>query len=288
MWIINSIMGAIINVALWPFRSLPPMIGLAVFSLVSGVAMLYVFKWASDQEGLEVVKRKIHAGIFEIRLFNDDMRAILAAQRDIFRYNLSYLRLSLRPLFYMIVPFVLIVAQLQMHYGYEGLSVDEPVLLKVTLVPEAGAGEAGGELGSPDAAQRPAPEVALQVPDGLRVETERLWIPSLNEIAWRLVAESAGSYDLRIRVGDEEYAKSVVVSSQVVHRSPIRSDSFLDQLLYPGEPGFPTDASVASIEVDYPDRAVNFLGWHTHWLIPFFIITIALAFALRKPLGVTF
>ena len=98
MWIINSIAGAVINGALLPFRGVSPMVGLTVFSLVSDVAMLYVFKWTSDQEGLDLVKRKIYAGIFEIRLFNDDMRAILAAQRDILRYNLSYLRLSLRPL----------------------------------------------------------------------------------------------------------------------------------------------------------------------------------------------
>ena len=127
------------------------MVGLTVFSLVSGVAMLYVFKWTSDQEGIDLVKRKIYAGIFEIRLFNDDMRAIMSAQRDIFRYNLRYLRLSLRPLLFMIVPFVLIIAQLQLHYGYQGLAVDEPVIVKVTLVAPAGPGDAGGPGGAGDA-----------------------------------------------------------------------------------------------------------------------------------------
>jgi hypothetical protein len=286
MWIINSIAGAIMNAALLPFRSMSPMVGLTVFSLVSGVAMLYVFKWTSDQQGIDAVKRKIYAGIFEIRLFNDDMRAIMAAQRDIFRYNLSYLRLSLRPLFFMIVPFVLIIAQLQLHYGYEGLAVDEPVIVKVTLVAPEGAGDAA-ESGSA-AATRPAPDVQLEVPSGLRLDTPRLWIPALNEAAWRLVPEEPGEYELTIRVGSETYTKSVVVSSRVVKRSPIRTDSLLDQILYPGEPGFPADAGVASIEVMYPEGTVNFFGWHTHWLVPFFIITVALAFALKKPLGVTF
>jgi len=286
MWIINSIAGAIMNAALLPFRSMSPMVGLTVFSLVSGVAMLYVFKWTSDQQGIDAVKRKIYAGIFEIRLFNDDMRAIMAAQRDIFRYNLSYLRLSLRPLFFMIVPFVLIIAQLQLHYGYEGLAVDEPVIVKVTLVAPEGAGDAA-ESGSA-AATRPAPDVQLEVPSGLRLDTPRLWIPALNEAAWRLVPEEPGEYELTIRVAAETYTKSVVVSSRVVKRSPIRTDSLLDQILYPGEPGFPADAGVASIEVMYPEGTVNFFGWHTHWLVPFFIITVALAFALKKPLGVTF
>ncbi len=288
MWIINSIAGAIVNAALLPFRSLSPMVGLTVFSLVSGVAMLYVFKWTSDQEGLEQVKRKIHAGIFEIRLFNDDMRAIFAAQRDILRYNFSYLRLALTPMLWMIVPFVLIVAQLQMHYGYEGPAIGESIIVKVTLVgePAAGSGDEPGTGGG--AADRVvAPDVELEVPDGLRLETPRLFIPSLNEADWRLVADEPGAYELRIRVGDEVYTKSFEVSSRVVRRLPIRTDRFLDQLLYPGEPGFPSGAAVSAIEVLYPEREVNFFGWHTHWLVPFIIISIVLTVALRKPLGIT-
>jgi hypothetical protein len=33
---------------------------------------------------------------------------------------------------------------------------------------------------------------------------------------------------------------------------------------------------------------VNLLGWRTHWLIAFLVLTIVFAFALRGPLGVTF
>lgn len=292
MWIINSIFGVIIDAALFPFRGMPPMVGLTVFSLVAGVGTLYVFKWTSDQEGLEQVKRKIHAGIFEIRLFNDDMRAIFAAQRDILRYNFSYLRLALTPMLWMIVPFVLIVAQLQMHYGYEGPAVGESIIVKVTMAgePAAGSGEGtdgSGGIGSAAAASVVTPDVELEVPDGLRLETPRLFIPSLNEADWRLVADEPGAYELRIRVGDEVYTKSFEVSSRVVRRLPIRTDRFLDQLLYPGEPGFPSGAAVRTIEVLYPEREVNFFGWHTHWLVPFIIISIVLAVALRKPLGIT-
>tara|TARA_B100001146_G_scaffold47228_2_gene40769 strand:- start:194 stop:1045 length:852 start_codon:yes stop_codon:yes gene_type:complete len=283
MWIINSIFGAIVDLALFPFREMSPMIGLTCFSLAAGVGMLYVFKWTSDQKGLEDVKRKMHAGIFEIRLFSDDIRAIFTAQRDIFRYNFVYLRLALAPLLWMIIPFVLMVAQLQLHYGYEGLMVGEPVIVKVAMSGERavynGLGAEGG-VGSS--------VVELEVPDGLRLETPRLTIRSLNQAEWRLVADEPGSYELGIRVGDQVYSKSVEVSSQVVKRSPIRTDRFLDQLLYPGEPGFPSGAAVSAIEVLYPEREVNFFGWDTHWLVPFIIITIILAFALKKPLRVTF
>jgi hypothetical protein len=288
MDIINAIAGALVQAALYPFRGLPPMVGLTVFSLVSGVGMLYVFKWASDQKRLAEVKRKIHAGIFEIRLFNDDMRAILAAQRDILRHNLTYLRLSLRPLLWMIVPFVLIVAQLQLHYGYEGPEVGEPFIVKVRLVDEQAAGDGAGQLAAVGAAPGAVPELAIQAPEGLRVDTPRLWIPTLNEADWRLVASAPGEYELTIRVGGNDYGKTVTVGDAILARSPIRTSGLLDRILYPGESAFPSGSEVAAIEVLYPEREVSFFGWYTHWLVPFIIITIVLAFALRRPLGVTF
>jgi len=253
MWIINSIAGAITNAALLPFRSMSPMVGLSIVSAVTGVAFLYAFKWTSNQTALDLVKRKIHAGIFEIRLFNDDMIAIFAAQRDILRYNLSYLRLALMPVLWMAIPFIVLVGQLQLHYGYEGLEVGQPVIVKVTVAADASLDEIA-------AATRPAPDIALDVPAGLRLEAPRVWIPSLNEAAWRIVADEPGEYELGVRLGGNEYTKSVAVSSQVVQRSPIRSDSFLDQMLFPGEPGFPAGAGVTSIEVMYSERTVNFLA----------------------------
>ena len=71
--------------------------GLAVVSLATAILMLLSFKRTSNQTRLAAVKRQIHAAIFEIRLFNDDLRAIFRAQREILRHNLTYLRLSLRP-----------------------------------------------------------------------------------------------------------------------------------------------------------------------------------------------
>jgi hypothetical protein len=39
--------------------------------------------------------------------------------------------------------------------------------------------------------------------------------------------------------------------------------------------------------VAYPDRAVSVLGLGMHWMIPFFVLSIAFAFALRGWMKVT-
>ena len=79
------------------------------------------------------LKRRIHAGIFEIRLFNDDLRSIARAQFDVFGQVLKQLALTLVPLLWMLIPFAIVIPQLQFRYGYSGLRPGEATLLEVTM-----------------------------------------------------------------------------------------------------------------------------------------------------------
>ena len=74
----------------------------------------------------------MQASIFEMRLFNDDPRAILRAQAGALRYTFTYARLSAIPLLWMIVPLTVLTAHLQSRYGYDGLGVGESALVTVT------------------------------------------------------------------------------------------------------------------------------------------------------------
>jgi hypothetical protein len=270
---VNSALRATFDVLLAPFRSLPPLVGLLVVSLVVAVLMLLVFKKTSNQPRLEAVKRQIHASLFEIRLFSDDLPAILRAQGEILGHNVRYLGLSLVPMLVMLVPLVLVIAQLEFHYGYRGLRPDEEFLVKVRL--KEGQGPA-----------RPA--ATLEAPAGLAVVTPAVWIPSERELAWRLRAERWGDYDLKLRLDDREYAKTAQVSPLVRRRSPFRLEpTFLNLVLYPAEDPLPAESPVAAIALTYPEGTVSLLGWHVNWLIAFGILSIGFAFALRRRLGVT-
>src|SRR5918995_3026532 len=139
MSLLNASLTRAADWVLAPFSMLHPMVSLTVASLATAAAMLFVFKRTSDQARLAAVKRLIHAGLFEIRLFNDDLLAILRAQLEILRHNATYLRLSLVPMLWVIVPLVLVIAQLQFHYGYAPLQPGDRALLKVQLRGNSGA-----------------------------------------------------------------------------------------------------------------------------------------------------
>ena len=273
MTAVNAALRSAFDVLLFPFRALPPVVGLAVVSLVAAVLMLVVFKKTSNQPRLEAVKRQIHACLFELRLFSDDVPAILRAQAEILKHNLRYLGLSAVPMLVMLVPLVFMIAQLQFHYGYRGFRPADEFLLKVQL-----------KEGHADV----RPQAAVEAPSGLAVVTPPVWIPSERELAWRLRAEQWGDYHLKLRLDGREYDKTAQVSRLVLRRSPVRLEpTLVNEVLYPAEDPLPGDGAVSAITVAYPESDVSVLGWPVNWLVLFFVLSVAFAFALRKPLGVT-
>ncbi len=276
MSVLNAVLRAAVSGVLSPFRGLSPWVGLAVMSILTAVPMLLVFRATSNQTALAAVKKQIHAGLFEIRLFNDDLRAILRAQNHILRQNLSYLRLSLPPMIWILPPMFLLLAQMQFHYGFRGLEVGEPVLLEATV--------AEGVLDGADG----KPALRLEVPDGLRVETPALWIASEDRFSWRIAAEREGEYTVKLEYAGQEVEKTVHAGDRVVLRSPERmAAGFINQLLYPAEPPLPADGPFTAVTVGYPERSLSLFGLEMPWWAAYLGLLFLVILALRNAFGVT-
>jgi uncharacterized membrane protein (DUF106 family) len=273
MSLINTPLRALFDALLYPFRGLSPWVTLIPISLLTAVVMLLIFKRTSNQMAIEAVKDKITAGLFEIRLFNDDLRTMFRAQGDILLRTLTYMRLSLVPMLWTLPPLVLVIAQLQFQYGYDGFAPGDTTQLHVVLKPNQVMGR--------------KPAIDVKAPPGVRVVEPGVWIPSQREMAWRVDIEDRGDYELPVSDGGEAVTKSVHVGAEIVRRSPFRVRGFLDELLYPAEPALPADGPFESITIDYRDATIDVFGFGIHWLIIFFVLSIVFAFALRKPFGVT-
>ena len=249
--------------------------------------MLLVFRARRISTRIAQVKRAIHAALFEIRLFNDDLPALFRAQGEMLEQNATYLRLSLVPMLWMIVPIGLIAAQLEFQYGYAGLTPGQPALVKAHLrqpTPPL------AEPASGSAAVSPAVSGAsLEVPKEIRVLTAPAWFPATQEIIWRVTADVPGEYVLNAKFGGGTFTKTVDATDRVVRRSPVRvAAGFMNQMMYPAEPPLPDGGIVRSISVGYPSRAIRVLRWDLPWVIVYLVLSMAFAVALRKPFGVTF
>lgn len=267
-------MATFLDAALSPFQAWPPIVGLAVVSAVVAVAMLLVARAVSNRRAIIDVKRRIQAGLFEVRLFNDDVRA-LHSLGDVLRHNVTYLRLSLAPLPWLIVPLTLLIAHLQFYYAYEGFLPGQSAVLKVRV--HASAVPANGAF----------PGLTLVTPPGVSLQTPPVWIPSAREAAWRIGFDEYGDYALIVEHSGWQVTKTVRVSDRFGRRSPVRYDGgFWNRVLYPAEPPIAAGVPVEAVAVSYPPARFHVLGFDVGWMPAFFGLSLLFAWLIRRPFGV--
>lgn len=273
MWIFHSIFGKIFDVLFFPFRTLSPWGGMIFVSLLTGLFMLLIFRIASNQKGIKNVKNKIKAHLLELRLYKDSLSLSFKSQANILRYNLKYISYSARPMLIMIVPLILIIVHLNLWFGYQSLSLGEKTLLKVKM--KEGTNPLDLDL-------------SIETSPGLKVETPPLRIEEEGEINWRLRAEKKGVHEFMLIFNDQKIHKKISVAQSPLSKisaTRVRKN-FLAQVLHPGEAPLPSDTPLKSVEIAYPSKSMNLFGWHIHWIIVYFILSIIFGFALKGILKV--
>jgi uncharacterized membrane protein (DUF106 family) len=278
MKLVNDLLRPVFDLLQAPLAGLPAIVGVLVWSIPIGVFALWVFGKTSNQDRIAEVKRHIFAGLFEIRLFNDDLRAIMRAQWEILGHVMRYQGLALKPMIFILPPLVLVMVQLHQFYGFRGLRPGDQALMTVQLDPAL-------------ATTGVRPDFALELPAGLHVVTGPVWVQSLAQISWGLGVDAEGDYDLAITIAGETFHKSLRATTRLVRLSPERPPSgFVDQLEWPSETPFAKGSAVQSVILGYAEGAIGFLGWEFEWsfawMVVFFILTMIVALALRTPMGV--
>ncbi len=107
MTALNAVLGRVADAVLGPVQGWPPLAVILALALVTALVVLGVMKVSSNQTKMAAAKRRIHADLLEMRLYNDDLRALLRAQGALLRDNGAYLWLSLVPLLITALPLTL-------------------------------------------------------------------------------------------------------------------------------------------------------------------------------------
>ncbi len=267
---INAILRAVLGGMLNALSALPEWVVMAILAFLVTLIAMPIMKWTFNVDLAERFKRKVYAGLFEIRLFNDRLGATFLGLFNVLRYTGGYLGSWLLPIVVMTIPMAPIFVFLHFHYSYEGVHPGAETVVTAEFA---------------EARDGAKPAARLTAPAGVRVETPALWIPAQRQLAWRLAAEEPGEYELELAIDGREYSKSLVVSDETARRSPLRPRvNFFQQLIYPAEPPIPADSPLAAITVDYPEKS-SFLFVPTWgWILLLF--TVPWFLLLKKPFGV--
>ena len=264
--LINSVFNTVFDILNFMSESL----GLFLVSAITGIVMLFVFKWTSNQKKIKQAKDKIKAHILEIRLYKDSPRVIMRAFGKILRYNTAYLILAIVPLLIVFIPVVLILVQLSFRYSYRGFSSGDRFILQAQLRP-------GVDIN----------KVSLESPESLLQETPALLILAENQINWRLRVEKPGEWKLALLYGGQKHKKEIIASDRLQKIASERvAAGFFKELLNPSEAPLAKDAPFEWIKIQYPNRQNHFLGLKMHWLLTFFVLSLVFAFVLKGPLKV--
>lgn len=274
MWsIVNQAVTALFDVVLWPVDGLSA--GWQAFYLgVPGALLgLLVYRFVSDQDGIERAKNLIVAHLFELRLFKDDFLVSLRAQGGILRHNATYLRHALLPMAVMIVPFLLMLVQVESRFAFRGLEPGERALLTVQIDGESPVSSL---------------EIDLLLPEGLERESPALRIDQSGEVVWRVRGAGAGVHDVTISIGEQTLHKRVVVGRNGTWvATDLYRASHWETLLYPQEAALPSDGPARALKLSYPRARGEFGGLSSaSWI--FMGSSILFGFLLRGPFGVTF
>jgi hypothetical protein len=271
--VLNAVLTFLFGLFYEPLKWLGPFWSMVALSWLAGLFMVWVFGKVSNQRAIERTRDRLSAELIGLRLFKDDLRVFFGIQRQVLVWTFKYLRHSLGPMLILMVPTMLILIQLNYHYGARPLRVGEQALVKAKFR------DAQGLARSTD--------VSLSTPTHLKVETAGVRIQDLNEVAWRVRGVSPGRFDLTVSDGAQAVTKKAAVGGRMEGVSTMRTgEHWLTGLLYPGEPPIPKQSALESIEIVYPELPIEILGKHVNWLILFLILSLGFGYAFKGMLGV--
>lgn len=251
-------------------KSNAPALIVCLISLVIGWLMVVVFGYTSNQKAIHVAKEHLKAHLLALRLFQDQIPVVIRSYGRIFLATGRYLQLAFKPLLFVILPLTFMVVQLDRYLGLTPMEAGQPFLVKA-------------RLSNPEALN----DASLQLPSGLTTTAPAVHVPAENEVAWRVVAEKDGDYDVNVQASGQTVAKRVVVASGLARLSPIRlRGKFWERIFVSGEPALPQSSPIQSIEVQYPARSIAFAGVQWNWIWLFLVLSMIAGFLFKSILGI--
>jgi uncharacterized membrane protein (DUF106 family) len=266
--LINIPMNAVGSFLFAPISMIPGWLSNTIISALTGVFLLIVFKYTSNQHAIGKVRDDIKAHMLALKLFKDNVVVILSSEARVFKGAFLLLFHAIRPMLIMIAPLVLLLGQLGLWYQSLPLSQNQEALVTMQF----------------NENEEPTWEdVVIEPLSAIKVISGPVRVYSKKQSVWKIKALEDGYHSMVFRMGVHSFRKELAIGDGFMRVSVERPEyKWSNILLNPWEEPFNSDSSVWSIYVDYPERYERVWGipW---WLVYFFIASMVFAF-IFKPL----
>jgi len=262
---ILGVLRALTELALAPFDALPPVLGLSLLAVLTGLGLLFVVRFTTPQKLVERARARMGSAIYETRLFMDYPKRVLIAQGRLILWSFIYISTMLPAFLLASVPLGLLFLHLDARHGLLPLPVGETVVLRVDT-----------ESSSRD------PVTLGALPEGVVAVGESVHLDGQPTTYFGLRLQHAGQFRIAVRVGAQSVEKDLVATRGAI-MAPARARGS-DLLVSEGAERPLPDGAISSIRVAHESRHDTWVGmpWWLYWLLA---ATLA-ALILKKPLGV--
>jgi hypothetical protein len=254
-----------------PLTGVPGWLSATVIATITGVLLLAVFKYTSNQQAIKRVRNDINANLLALKLFKDSASVALKAQGGLLLAAGKLFLFAVVPMLVMALPVTLILGQLALWYEARPLRPGEDAVITMKL-----GGQAGSDL----------PKVSLAPTDVVDVAVGPVRVPSKREICWNVTAKKPGSHRLVFQVCDQSVAKEIAIGDGFMRVSAERPGwDWESILLNPWEKPFRPGDPVQSIAIAYPERS-SWTSGTFWWMVYWFVVSMVAALCFRPAMNV--
>jgi len=270
VWL-NAVANLIGRILFAPIAWLPGWASATLIAVGTGVLMLLIFKYTSNQASIKRVRDGIKANLLSLKLFKENALVVFSAQGRIFAGALKLAALAIVPMLVMVVPVTLLMAQMGLWYQARPLRPGEQAVVTLKL---------NGGVDSP------WPKVQLQPSDAFDVTIGPVRALSERSVHWSIEAKESDYHRLTFLIGDDKTDKELAIGDGIMRVSIARPAwDWLEATLHPWERPFKPDDPVHSIDIDYPERD-SWTSGADKWIVYWFGASMVAALCFRRALNV--
>ena len=233
-------MTRVFDTLLHPLRASQPFMGLMAVSMMFGVVMILIFKYASNQQAIGAVRRRMGARALGMLLHLHSPAAVTRTAAALMGDNFVYLWMILRPMLVIAVPFVVTAAQLDARYGKAAVQPGETATVTITWH------------------SLPERELLRLSGTGLHILEPLVMVDTLKQTSFNVINLTPGAV-LNADGASFPVGASAGGSGAVVYRGAERR-SFLRNLTAPQLAGLPSDSPVSRVSIFLPAARYRVLG----------------------------
>lgn len=243
----------LLNPVLSPVLKLPPLLGVLAISFAITVLITLVYKYTTKQSEIKRLKADMKKYQAEIKkLSKSDPKKAMAVQKKAMEKNFEYMKHSMKPTLYTILPIIIIFGWLNSHMAYYPL-------------------ESGAEFEVIAEFQKyVVGNVTLSAVPELEFVNGQVQPIAYGLANWKLKGED-NRYTLTFNFENRQHEKQILITSEREYIHP--EEQFKDS---------PLKKVIVGNERVRPFGDVSILGWQPGWLATYIISSMLFSTLLRR------